>query len=92
MGVNTINKLDIAKALLLQMKEPERICVRYDRNTREKKIVSEQEYHESIASGEKEVYMSQEWKDNYTPTRYHEELKEVRRLLADIERDWGFNK
>lgn len=37
-------------------------------------------------------YPYEEWENKYTPTRYYEELKEVRRLLADIEREWGFNK
>lgn len=86
------SKLELAKSLLSSMREPERICVAYDKNTGEKKIVSEQEYHDGIASGEKEYYMCQEWRGKYTPTRYYEELKEVRRLLADIERGWGFSK
>ena len=86
------SKLELAKSLLSSMREPEKICVAYDKNTCEKKIVSEQEYHDGIANGEKDYYMSKEWKDKYTPTRYYEELKEVRRLLADIEREWGFNK
>ena len=48
------SKLELAKGLLSSMREPEKICVAYDKNTCEKKIVSEQEYHDGIASGEKD--------------------------------------
>ena len=43
------SKLELAKGLLSSMREPEKICVAYDKNTGEKKIVSEQEYHDGIA-------------------------------------------
>lgn len=79
-----MTKLDIVKGLVEQMREPKKLYYIWNKEGRKEAVEAHSDEHWSSPH--------EEWENNYTPTRFYEELKEVRRLLVDIEKEWGFNR